>query len=80
MKLESLSSVRRMMRNKRDTAWMDKDGYFWFNGRIDDVIKTGGFRVGPFEIESALMEHPAIMECSVIGVPDELRDKLSRQL
>jgi acetyl-CoA synthetase len=56
-----------------DTAWMDKNGYFWFNGRIDDVIKTGGFRVGPFEIENVLMEHPAIMECSVIGVPDELR-------
>ncbi len=56
-----------------DTAWMDEDGYFWFNGRIDDVIKTGGFRVGPFEIENVLMEHPAVMECSVIGVPDELR-------
>lgn len=56
-----------------DTAWKDKDGYFWFNGRIDDVIKTGGFRVGPFEIENVLMKHPAVMECSVIGVPDELR-------
>ena len=56
-----------------DTALKDKDGYFWFKGRIDDVIKTGGFRVGPFEIENVLMEHPAIMECSVIGVPDELR-------
>ena len=56
-----------------DTAWRDEDGYFWFNGRIDDVIKTGGFRVGPFEIENVLMEHPAVMECSVIGVPDPLR-------
>lgn len=56
-----------------DTAWRDKDGYFWFNGRIDDLIKTGGFRVGPFEIENVLMEHPAVMECSVIGVPDQLR-------
>ncbi|MEA4896486.1 MAG: AMP-binding protein [Oscillospiraceae bacterium] len=56
-----------------DTAWKDKDGYFWFVGRIDDVIKTGGFRVGPFEIENVLMEHPAVMECSVIGVPDDLR-------
>lgn len=56
-----------------DTAWKDADGYFWFNGRIDDVIKTGGFRVGPFEIENVLMEHPAVMECSVVGVPDELR-------
>ncbi len=56
-----------------DTAWRDEEGYFWFNGRIDDVIKTGGFRVGPFEIENVLMEHPAVMECSVIGVPDPLR-------
>lgn len=56
-----------------DTAWKDKDGYFWFNGRIDDLIKTGGFRVGPFEIENVLMEHHAVMECSVIGVPDQLR-------
>lgn len=56
-----------------DTAWRDEDGYFWFNGRIDDVIKTGGFRVGPFEIENVLMEHPAVMECAVIGVPDTLR-------
>lgn len=51
----------------------DEDGYYWFNGRIDDVIKTGGFRVGPFEIENVLMEHAAVMECSVVGVPDPLR-------
>lgn len=56
-----------------DTAWRDEDGYFWFNGRIDDVIKTSGFRVGPFEIENVLMEHPAVMECSVVGIPDALR-------
>ncbi len=56
-----------------DTAWRDEDGYYWFNGRIDDVIKTGGYRVGPFEIENVLMEHPAVKECSVVGVPDELR-------
>ena len=56
-----------------DTAWQDSDGYYWFNGRIDDVIKTCGFRVGPFEIENVLMEHPAVMECSVVGVPDQLR-------
>jgi len=56
-----------------DTAWQDEDGYFWFNGRADDIIKTGGYRVGPFEIENVLMEHPAVMECSVVGVPDPLR-------
>ncbi|MBE6031731.1 MAG: acetyl-CoA synthetase [Clostridiales bacterium] len=56
-----------------DMAWKDEDNYYWFSGRIDDVIKTGGFRVGPFEIENVLMEHPAVMECSVIGIPDTLR-------
>lgn len=56
-----------------DTAWKDSDGYYWFYGRIDDVIKTCGFRVGPFEIENVLMEHPAVIECSVVGVPDDLR-------
>lgn len=56
-----------------DTVWRDEDGFYWFNGRIDDVIKTGGYRVGPFEIENVLMEHPAVLECSVVGVPDPLR-------
>ena len=56
-----------------DAAWQDEDGYFWFYGRFDDVIKTGGFRVGPFEVENVLMEHPAVLECGVIGVPDALR-------
>ncbi|MBQ1455459.1 MAG: AMP-binding protein [Thermoguttaceae bacterium] len=56
-----------------DTARLDEDGYFWFNGRLDDVIKTGGFRVGPDEIEHILLEHPKVAECSVIGVPDPLR-------
>ncbi|MDR1778916.1 MAG: AMP-binding protein [Clostridiales Family XIII bacterium] len=56
-----------------DVAYADEDGYFWFQGRADDIIKTGGYRVGPFEIENVLMEHPAVMECSVVGVPDKLR-------
>lgn len=63
-----------------DTAWRDEDGYFWFNGRIDDVIKTGGFRVGPFEIENVLMEHPAVMECSVVGIPDPLRGQVIKAI
>jgi acetyl-CoA synthetase len=56
-----------------DTAYMDEDGYYWYVGRIDDLIKTRGFRVGPFEIENILMEHPAVIECAVVGVPDESR-------
>ena len=56
-----------------DAAWQDENGLYWFHGRFDDIIKTGGFRVGPYEIENVLMEHPAVTECSVIGVPDALR-------
>ncbi|NYT01394.1 MAG: AMP-binding protein [Methanosarcinales archaeon] len=56
-----------------DTAWMDEDGYFWFIGRTDDMIKTSGYRVGPFEVENALMSHPAVLECAVTGVSDQLR-------
>jgi acetyl-CoA synthetase len=51
-------------------AWKDEDGYFWFVGRNDDVIKSSGYRIGPFEVESALMEHPAVLECAITGVPD----------
>ena len=56
-----------------DAAYRDSDGLYWFHGRFDDIIKTGGFRVGPYEIENVLMEHPAVVECSVIGVQDKLR-------
>lgn len=56
-----------------DAAYMDENGLYWFHGRFDDIIKTGGFRVGPYEVENVLMEHPAVVECSVIGVPDRLR-------
>ena len=59
-----------------DKAYKDKDGYFWFVGRGDDVIKTSGERVGPFEVESALVEHPAIVEAGVIGKPDSLRGEI----
>ncbi len=59
-----------------DRAWQDKDGYFWFIGRADDVIKTGGERVGPFEVESALVEHPAVIEAGVIGKPDPVRGEI----
>jgi len=56
-----------------DVAWKDEDGYYWFVGRNDDVIKSSGYRIGPFEVESALLEHSAVLECAVTGVPDEER-------
>lgn len=56
-----------------DSAWQDADGNFWFHGRFDDLIKTGGFRVGPYEVENVLHEHPAVLECAVVGIPDEAR-------
>jgi len=59
-----------------DKAYKDKDGYFWFVGRADDVIKTAGERVGPFEVESALVEHPAVVEAGVIGKPDPMRGEI----
>lgn len=59
-----------------DQAYMDQDGYIWFLGRVDDVIKTSGERLGPFEVESALIEHPAVAESAVVGKPDELRGEI----
>ncbi|MCL5970290.1 MAG: acetate--CoA ligase [Patescibacteria group bacterium] len=59
-----------------DRAWKDKDDYFWFVGRADDVIKTSGERVGPFEVESALVEHPGVVEAGVIGKPDQMRGEI----
>jgi len=56
-----------------DLARRDSDGYFWFEGRADDVIKSAGYRIGPFEVESALLVHPAVAEAAVVGVPDALR-------
>jgi len=59
-----------------DVAWKDEDGYYWFVGRTDDVIKSSGYRIGPFEVESALMTHPAVVECAITGVPDEIRGQI----
>ena len=56
-----------------DMAWRDQDGYYWFEGRADDVIKSSGYRIGPFEVENALMTHDAVVECTITGVPDETR-------
>ncbi len=59
-----------------DMAWRDEDGYFWFVGRADDIIKSSGYRIGPFEVESALIEHPAVLECAVTAVPDPDRGQI----
>ena len=59
-----------------DTAYRDEDGYYWYVGRTDDIIKSSGYRIGPFEIESVLMEHPAVLECGITGVPDEVRGQV----
>lgn len=59
-----------------DTAWRDSDGYYWFEGRSDDVIKCSGYRIGPFEVESALMTHPSVLECAVTAAPDPVRGQV----
>ena len=59
-----------------DLAWRDEDGYYYYVSRKDDVIKSSGYRIGPFEIESVLMEHPSVLECAVTGVPDPVRGQV----
>ena len=59
-----------------DTAYRDEDGYFWYVGRTDDIIKSSGYRIGPFEVESVLMEHPAVLECAITGTPDPIRGQV----
>ena len=59
-----------------DMAWKDEDDYYWFVGRADDVIKSSGYRIGPFEVESALLEHPAVLECAITGAPDPIRGQV----
>ena len=73
-------SMRRRFRHgwyyTGDTATRDEDGYFWFVGRADDLISSAGYRISPFEVESALLEHPAVAESAVVGRPDELRGEI----
>ena len=59
-----------------DTAYRDEDGYLWYVGRTDDIIKSSGYRIGPFEVESVLMEHPAVLECAITGTPDPIRGQV----
>ncbi|MCL2060045.1 MAG: AMP-binding protein [Oscillospiraceae bacterium] len=69
-------SFRNGCYNTGDVAWMDPDGYYWFVGRSDDIIKSSGYRIGPFEVESALIEHEAVVECAVTAVPDPRRGNI----
>jgi acetyl-CoA synthetase len=62
--------------NLKDVAWRDSDSYYWFVGRHDDVIKCSGYRIGPFEVESALVEHPAVVECAITAAPDPVRGQV----
>ena len=59
-----------------DTAWIDEEGYIWYVGRTDDVIKSSGYRIGPFEIESVIMELPYVLECAITPVPDPVRGQI----
>ena len=59
-----------------DTAWRDEDGFYWYVGRVDDVIKSSGYRIGPFEIESVIMELPYVLECGVSAAPDPVRGQV----
>lgn len=70
------SSWKNGVYNTGDMAWRDSDGYFWFEGRNDDVIKCSGYRIGPFEVESALLTHPSVLECAVTAVPDPVRGQV----
>ena len=63
-----------------DTAWRDEDGYYWYVGRTDDVIKSSGYRIGPFEIESVIMELPYVLECAVTSAPDPVRGQVVKAI
>lgn len=73
---ETARAMRDGLYHTGDVAWRDEDGYMFFVGRTDDIIKSSGYRIGPFEIESVLMEHPAVTECAVTGVPDPVRGQV----
>ncbi|MCI5867565.1 MAG: AMP-binding protein [Methanosphaera sp.] len=59
-----------------DSAWIDEEGYYWYKGRVDDVIKSSGYKIGPFEVESALLSHDAVLDCAVTGIPDDIRGQI----
>ena len=74
--MRTAEAVKNGIYHTGDEAYVDEDGYFWFIGRKDDIIKSSGYRIGPFEVENALMTHPAVLECAVTGVPDENRGQV----
>jgi acetyl-CoA synthetase len=69
-------AIRDGLYHTGDTAWRDEDGYFWYVGRTDDIIKSSVYRIGPFEVESVIMEHQAVLECAVTGIPDPTRGQV----
>ncbi|MCR5151136.1 MAG: AMP-binding protein [Clostridiales bacterium] len=73
---KNIECRRDNMYHTGDTAWRDEDGYYWYVGRVDDVIKSSGYRIGPFEIESVIMELPYVLECGVSAAPDEIRGQV----
>ena len=73
---KTAESMRDGLYHTGDTAWRDEDGYFWYEGRVDDIIKSSGYRIGPFEIESVIMELPYVLECGVSAEPDEIRGQI----
>ena len=73
---KTAESMRGGVYHTGDTAWRDEDGYFWYEGRVDDIIKSSGYRIGPFEIESVIMELPYVLECGVSAEPDEIRGQI----
>ena len=73
---KTAESIRDGFYHTGDTAWRDEDGYYWYVGRADDVIKSSGYRIGPFEIESVIMELPYVLECGVSAAPDEVRGQI----
>ncbi|MEG2450279.1 MAG: AMP-binding protein [Clostridia bacterium] len=74
--VETANAMHDGLYHTGDMAWQDEDGYMFFVGRTDDIIKSSGYRIGPFEIESVLMEHPSVLECAVTGVPDPVRGQV----
>ena len=73
---KTMEATRDGLYRTGDTAWRDEDGYFWYEGRTDDLIKSSGYRIGPFEIENVIMELPYVLECAVTGVPDPVRGQV----
>ena len=73
---ETNETIRDGYYHTGDSAWIDEDGYYWYKGRIDDVIKSSGYKIGPYEVESALLSHDAVLDCAVTGIPHPIRGQI----